>query len=208
MLPWPTWPPAPTPARRSWPPSSGGDAPGRGPPSRSPCSTPSSSGWASTSSTPSTAGTIEPYGPFRCGDGVVYIGVQNQREWARLCERVLGDPQLAADERFSALERRRVNRAALLGEIESRLAGRTRAALLGELDAAGIAGAAYSEVADIARHPQLEPRDRWREVALPGGSSVRAALPPATFLDGEAAMGPVPALGQHTEAVLREIGLA
>ena len=77
--------------------------------------------------------------------------------------------------------------------------------VVNKLDAAGIANGRMNEVGDVWDHVQLRERDRWREIDTPAGP-VRALLPPFTFTDVEAAMGDVPALGQHTDAILQELG--
>ena len=71
------------------------------------------------------------------------------------------------------------------------------------LDEVGIASARLRTPPEFAAHPQLAARDRWREVETPAGP-VRALLPPVSVPGREAAMGAVPALGQHTDAVLAE----
>jgi itaconate CoA-transferase len=147
--------------------------------------------------------SISPYGPYQARGGEVFIGLQNEREWAVLCQRVLGRPDLIADERF-ATNPDRVSRDDELTEIiESALGTMTPDEVVTRLDTAGIASARLRTPAEFAAHPQLEARDRWREAGTPAGP-VRALLPPVTVPGREAAMGAVPALGQHTESVLAE----
>jgi itaconate CoA-transferase len=147
--------------------------------------------------------SISPYGPYRARGGEVFIGLQNEREWAVLCERVLGRPELAADERFAS-NPDRVSRDDELTEIiEGVLGAMTPDEVVTRLDTAGIASARLRTPAEFAAHPQLAARDRWREAGTPAGP-VRALLPPVTVPGREAAMGAVPALGQHTESVLAE----
>jgi itaconate CoA-transferase len=147
--------------------------------------------------------SISPYGPYRAGGGEVFIGLQNEREWAVLCERVLGRPDLVADERFATHPDRVKHDEELTEIIEGALAGLNPDAAVAALDAAGIASARLRTPAEFAAHPQLAARDRWREADTPAGP-VRALLPPVTAPGRPAAMGAVPALGQHTEAVLAE----
>jgi itaconate CoA-transferase len=147
--------------------------------------------------------SISPYGPYQARGGEVFIGLQNEREWAVLCERVLGRPDLTADERFASNPDRVKHDDELTAIIEGVLASMAPDEVVARLDAAGIASARLRTPAEFAAHPQLEARDRWREADTPGGP-VRALLPPVTVPGREAAMGAVPALGQHTEAVLAE----
>jgi itaconate CoA-transferase len=147
--------------------------------------------------------SISPYGPYTADGGQVFLGLQNDREWAVLCERVLGRPDLVSDERFRTNPDRVAHDAELTCIIESVLAALTPDEAAARLDEAGIANARLRTPAEFADHPQLAARDRWREVGTPGGP-VRALLPPVTVPGREAAMGAVPALGQHTAAVLAE----
>lgn len=148
--------------------------------------------------------SISPYGPYAAAGGQVFLGLQNDREWAVLCERVLGRPDLVSDERFRTNPDRVAHDAELTCIIESALAALTPDEVAARLDEAGIAHARLRTPAEFARHPQLAARHRWREVGTPGGP-VRALLPPVTVPGREAAMGAVPALGQHTAAVLAEL---
>jgi crotonobetainyl-CoA:carnitine CoA-transferase CaiB-like acyl-CoA transferase len=147
--------------------------------------------------------SISPYGPYQAGGGEVFIGLQNEREWAGLCERVLARPDLVSDERFATNPDRVKHDDELTEIIEGVLRSMTPDEVVARLDAAGIASARLRTPAEFAAHPQLEARDRWREAGTPAGP-VRALLPPVTVPGREAAMGAVPALGQHTESVLAE----
>jgi itaconate CoA-transferase len=150
--------------------------------------------------------TISPYGPYRAADGQVFLGVQNDREWAVLCQDILGQPGLTADERFATNPARLANDDELTLIIESVLQSWPADEAAARLETAGIANARLRTPAEFAAHPQLAARNRWREVATPAGP-VRALLPPATVPGREAAMGAVPALGEHTAAILAEFGL-
>jgi crotonobetainyl-CoA:carnitine CoA-transferase CaiB-like acyl-CoA transferase len=145
--------------------------------------------------------SISPYGPYL--DGQVFLGLQNEREWTVLCDKVLGRPELATDPRFTTNPDRVAHDAELTTIIEAALAGLTPDEVVARLDTAGIASARLRTPAEFAAHPQLQARDRWREAGTPAGP-VRALLPPVTVPGREAAMGAVPALGQHTESVLAE----
>ena len=147
--------------------------------------------------------SISPYGPYQARGGEVFIGLQNEREWAVLCDKVLARSDLITDERFATNPDRVKHDGELTAIIEDVLASMTPDEVVARLDAAGIASARLRTPAEFAAHPQLAARDRWREADTPGGP-VRALLPPVTVPGRPAAMGAVPALGQHTEAVLAE----
>lgn len=147
--------------------------------------------------------TIAPYGPFRAGDGkTVLLGIQNEREWASFCRVVLERPELTGDVRFDSNTRRAGNRAQLTGIIQEIFAVLTAAQVIERLEKAQIANARMNEMDEVWAHPQLHARGRWREVATPAGA-MPALLPPGTR---EASMNPVPQLGEHTDAILGELG--
>ena len=149
--------------------------------------------------------SISPYGPYHTAGGEVFIGVQNDREWAVLCEKILGRPGLVSDPRFATNPSRVVHDGELTSIIENALRDIPAGQLVAVLDQAGIACAELRSPAQFAAHPQLAARDRWREVGTPGGP-VRSLLPPVSVAGREAAMGAVPALGQHTAAIRAELG--
>ena len=150
--------------------------------------------------------TIYPYGPFRAGDGkLVMFGLQNEREWAVFCDKVLQQPALATDPRFASNALRVASRAELDDVIHEALASLTAPEVVARLDAAGIANARINEVAEVWDHPQLKARGRWTEVGTPQGR-VPALRPPAGLDGVEPRMDPVPALGEHTDEVLGELG--
>ncbi|MEZ5605467.1 MAG: CaiB/BaiF CoA-transferase family protein [Burkholderiaceae bacterium] len=147
--------------------------------------------------------TIYPYGPFPTGDGkTVMLGLQNEREWQVFCAKVLGRPDLANDDRFSANPLRVEHRDALRAIIVERFATLDAAQLVALLEDAQIANAQVNGMAEVWAHPQLKARGRWTEVDTPAGA-VPALLPPGLT---EARMAPIPALGEHSEAVLAELG--
>ncbi|MGB6455601.1 MAG: CaiB/BaiF CoA-transferase family protein [Streptosporangiaceae bacterium] len=150
--------------------------------------------------------SISPYGPYQAADGQVFAGLQNDREWAVLCADVLGRPELTSDPRFATNTDRVAHDDQLTAIIEAELANMSADEVVTMLDAAGIATARLRTPAEFAAHPQLAARDRWRDVDTPAGP-IRALLPPVTVPGREPAMGPVPALGEHTAAVLAELGL-
>jgi itaconate CoA-transferase len=149
--------------------------------------------------------TIAPYGPYATADGTVMLGVQNEREWQAFCTGVLGQPALAADPRFDSGAQRNIHRAELQAVIEAVLTTLASAQVLARLDAAQIANASVNDMAGLWAHPQLAARDRWRQVATPGGT-IPALLPPGANSSFETRMDAIPAVGQHTEAILRELG--
>jgi len=150
--------------------------------------------------------TIYPYGPFPAGDGkTVMLGLQNEREWAAFCGEVLGQPELARDERFSSNSRRTAHRNELSEIVVAAFAPLTAAQVIVRLDGAGIANARMNDMAEVWAHPQLAARRRWTEVATAAGT-IRAPIPPGLPPDPPPRMDPVPALGEHTAAILRELG--
>ncbi|WP_409520377.1 CaiB/BaiF CoA transferase family protein [Pseudomonas sp.] len=150
--------------------------------------------------------TIYPYGPFPCADGgTVMLGLQNEREWAAFCEKVLRQPELQADERFSANYRRTANRQSLRDIIAGTFAQLSAEQILERLEDAQIANAKVNDMHGVWAHPQLRARHRWVEVDSPRGK-LPALLPPATNSAFTARMDPIPALGEHSEAILAELG--
>lgn len=150
--------------------------------------------------------TIVPYGRFRTGDGkAVMFGIQNEREWASFCAKVLQQPALATDPRYDNNTKRTAARAEVVGIIETVFGSLTAHEVVARLDAADIANAQLNTPEDVWGHPQLEARGRWREVDTPAGA-IPAVLPPSTFSSFEARMDAVPRVGEHTEAILRELG--
>jgi itaconate CoA-transferase len=152
--------------------------------------------------------TIYPYGPFAAGDGkTVMLGLQNEREWAAFCQQVLRRPELAADERFESNSRRVANRQALRALIDEVFLAVTAEQLIARLEAAQIANARVNDMHEVWQHPQLRSRGRWAEVGSPAGT-IAALLPPGASNAFEPCMGPVPALGQHSDAILESLGFS
>lgn len=150
--------------------------------------------------------TIAPYGPFAAADGkIVYIAIQNQREWASFCEDVLERPELIDATRFASNPSRVQHREALEAIITASFSRFNAEEIVRRLDAAGIANARMNTVSEFLNHPQLQTRDRWRHVQSPVGP-LRVLLPPFNLEGEDVPMGPVPALGEHSDAVLGEIG--
>jgi len=150
--------------------------------------------------------TIYPYGPFPAGDGkTVMLGLQNEREWSVFCERVLLDPELSTDERFSSNSKRSAARIELRNLIVNAFSTLTAEQVVQRLDDAQIANARVNDMHDVWKHPQLQARKRWREVESPAGP-IPALLPPGSWEEGEPRMDAVPALGEHTDAILSGLG--
>jgi itaconate CoA-transferase len=150
--------------------------------------------------------TIYPYGPFEVGDGkVVMLGLQNEREWKVFCSKVLCRMELAADPRFNANIRRVENRVPLREIILETFKTLTAHEVIVRLDEAQIANAAFKQIDDLWSHPQLHARQRFRSIGSPAGE-LDALLPPATNNTFECRMDAVPSLGEHSLAILRELG--
>ncbi|MGQ0653243.1 MAG: CaiB/BaiF CoA transferase family protein [Betaproteobacteria bacterium] len=151
--------------------------------------------------------TIVPYGPFTAGDGqTVFLSVQNEREFAAFCDRVLQKPALKSDERFSSGPARFRNREAMHAEIDRVFGTLEAAEIVARLDAADIANARLNDMAQFWRHPQLAARGRWAKVGSPSGE-LDLLKPPFNLSSFEPRLDPVPALGEHTGAILAELGL-
>jgi itaconate CoA-transferase len=151
---------------------------------------------------------IFPYGPFTAGDGVtVILAVQNEREWGSFCRTVLQRPDVMVDPAYAGNARRVAARDDLKLLVDGVLRGLTGEQLVARLDEAGIANARMNDMQGVWNHPQLAARNRWTEIDSPVGK-LRALLPPGMNREDDPRMGAVPALGQHTDAVLRELGFA
>ena len=151
--------------------------------------------------------SIYPYGPFAAGDGgTVMLGLQNEREWKVFCDVVLGDAALANDPRFCTNALRSENRAQLKQLIVGMFARMSTSEVEARLDQAQIANARMNDMAGVWAHPQLKARERWQNVGSPAGD-IPALLPPGRNNRYDYRMDAVPAVGEHTEAILRELGL-
>jgi itaconate CoA-transferase len=152
--------------------------------------------------------TIYPYGPFPVGDGSqVMLGLQNEREWRIFCEKVLNQPALANEADFSSNSLRVANRDRLRGLIVEAFSKMSIDQVVQYLEDAGIANARVNEMKDVWAHPQLKARNRWTEVGSPVGQ-LPALIPPATNNQFDARMDPIPAVGEHTHAILKELGVS
>ena len=150
--------------------------------------------------------TIYPYGPFPVSGGqTVMLGLQNEREWQVFCVQVLQQPALAGDQRFNTNARRTEARAALREIIVQSFAALSAEQVVARLDSAGIANAQVNDMAQVWAHAQLRARRRWVDVATPAGP-VPALLPPGAANAADVRMNAVPALGQHSHAILVGLG--
>jgi len=137
------------------------------------------------------------------------LGLQNEREWVNFCEKVLQQPGLATDPRFAGNAKRVAERVALRELIVEAFAALTAPQVVERLEAAQIANARVNTMHEVWEHPQLKARGRWREVGSPAGM-LPALLPPGSWGEGPdegPRMDPVPALGEHTDAILAELGI-
>jgi itaconate CoA-transferase len=150
--------------------------------------------------------TIVPYGRYETGDGKsIMLGLQNEREWAVFCEKVLLQPKLAQEPRYDSNSKRAAKRSEINALINEVFATLTTKQVIERLDASGIANARINTPDEVWEHPQLKARDRWREMDSPVGL-LATLLPPVTMPDFEPRIDAVPALGEHTERILSELG--
>ncbi|MEN9944339.1 MAG: hypothetical protein RLY18_297 [Pseudomonadota bacterium] len=150
--------------------------------------------------------TIFPYGPYLAGDGkTIMLGLQNEREWALFCEKVLLQPELATDPRFDKNFKRNENRMELNSIILKIFSAMTSEQVLAKLEEAQIANASLNDMHQFWDHPQLHARGRWQSVESPNGP-IPALLPPGINTAYEYRMDKIPAVGEHTEAILKELG--
>ena len=150
--------------------------------------------------------TIYPYGPFTAGDGrTVMLGIQNDREWQVFCDRLLGCPELASDERFATNSLRNAARQELHLIITEAFSRLTSDEVIARLDEAQIANARINTMQEVWEHPQLKARGRWMDVDSPSGP-IPALRPPGLPDSVEPRIAAVPALGQHTESILTDLG--
>jgi crotonobetainyl-CoA:carnitine CoA-transferase CaiB-like acyl-CoA transferase len=148
---------------------------------------------------------IVPYGAYACADGRVMLAIQTDREWRRFCAEVLENPAIADDERFSNNAQRVANRGMLEATIESLFGQQQYSAVIAKLEKADIPTAAINDVPAVAGHPQLKARKRWGSVESQNGN-FQALIPPHNLRHVPVRMGRVPALGEHTQEILSELG--
>ena len=150
--------------------------------------------------------TVVPYGAYRCGDGnPVLLAVQTERQWEAFCRVVCERPEWLDDPRFATTPDRRKHRTILEPAIEDAFAGLDRPTVTARLERADVPYGDLNTIEQFLDHPQLEARQRWTTVGTPGGPA-RALLPPITFSESDPVMEAVPAVGEHTDQVLTELG--
>ena len=150
--------------------------------------------------------TIYPYGPFQCADGIIVIGLQNEREWQAFCTDVLHDAVLGSDPQYAGVARRSEHRDALKALIEAALQAFTVVEVEARLDAAGIGYGRMNDMKALWAHPQLAARERWTEVQTPNGP-LRMVKPAGKNSAFAPRMDAIPGVGEHTATILRELGL-
>lgn len=151
---------------------------------------------------------VAPYGAYRTADGqTVVLGTTNDAEWQRLSREILQRDDLADDQRFATNAGRVAHRDILDEAIGAWCGSHDLEHVQKTADAAGIGNARYNLPSEVLAHPQLTARDRWRTIDTPTGP-IRALLPPPVISGYRPSMGPVPGLGQHTDSVLAELGIA
>jgi len=150
--------------------------------------------------------TIVPYGPFKASDGgTVFLSIQNEREFARFCDKSLENPALAKDSRFSSGPARLQNREAMHAEIGKVFGKLTAAQVVERLERAEIANARLNTMQEFWEHPQLEARGRWAQVGSQVGP-IRAMKPPFNLSGFEPRMEAIPELGEQSRRILEELG--
>jgi crotonobetainyl-CoA:carnitine CoA-transferase CaiB-like acyl-CoA transferase len=150
--------------------------------------------------------TIYPYGPFKAGDGgTIMLGLQNEREWQVFCEQVLLNVELTKDPRFDSNSKRNDNREALSQIILTAFSALSADQVAERLDTAQIANARVNDMANLWQHAQLKSRQRWADVDSPVGK-LPALLPPGVNDQYTYQMGAIPDVGEHTRAILEELG--
>lgn len=152
--------------------------------------------------------TIYPYGPFEAEDQkLVFLGIQNEREWKRFCEMVLKLPELAIDPLFDSNSKRVEHKELLKTKIQSVFKVFTADEMIDRLESAQIANARLNTIEEFIHHPQLQVRDRWREVNSPVGP-IKTLIPPVTFDGIDYVLNPIPKVGEHTQLILKELGFS
>lgn len=147
---------------------------------------------------------VTPFRVFHAKDTYMVVAVGNEGQWQALC-RVLGRSDLAGDGRFASNELRTTHRETLEPILEEILHGRTVAEWLALLEEAGVPCSRINTVADAARDPQVAARGVIVPVPHPGAGDLRLVNTPIKFSRTPSGIaGPSPALGQHTEKILRE----
>lgn len=151
--------------------------------------------------------TAAPSGTFRTRDGYINIAANKQEQWEALCD-VLGVPELLTDPRFKERDVRKQNRRLLTPLLEARLAERTTAEWVEALNARDVPSGAILDLETALTQPQVQHRGVLQEIDVEGIGPVRLfGLTAGLERGGGRVTAPPPRLGEHTEAVLGEIGI-
>ena len=150
--------------------------------------------------------TIYPYGPYDTADGSLILGLQNTREWVVFAQKVLMRADLAADKRFTDNSGRLRHKGMLDAIITNTFASLSTDEALARLQNANIATARINDMAALWAHPQLAARERWAKFGSPNGPI--KGLKPICGDGWTPQLGPVPALGEHTDKILTEFAPA
>ncbi|MEI4768764.1 CaiB/BaiF CoA-transferase family protein [Psychrobacillus sp. FJAT-51614] len=156
--------------------------------------------------TGSSHAAIYPYGPFKVKNAEqVFLAIQNEREWKQFCEKLLKNPSLTNDPRFNTNSSRVQHKEVLKEIVEETFKNSSAEEIITQLENTNIANAQLNTLKEVNNHPQLKYRERWREIDTPRGV-VKALIPPVTSREFHIVMNPVPELGEHTKAILKEFG--
>lgn len=149
--------------------------------------------------------SLVPYQAFRARDGYLMVGAGNERLWKGFCE-LLGAPEWADDPRYDSNAKRVERRAELVRLIEDRLAARPRDEWVAAFAAAGLPAGPINDIGEVFADPQVQHRGMAVEVEHPTAGRIRLPGIPVKFAATPARVqGPPPLLGEHTDAVLREL---
>jgi itaconate CoA-transferase len=151
---------------------------------------------------------VAPYGAYPTKDGrTVVLGTTNDSEWQRLAGVLLARPDLADDPSLATNAQRCEQRPRLDAAVAEWTAALDLADVCARADAVGIGNGVFNRVRDVVEHPQLTQRGRWQEISSPVGP-LRSLLPAFTASGWTTPLRPVPALGEHTAAILAELGIS
>ena len=151
---------------------------------------------------------IQPQDVFPCADGFVALAVGNDGQFGRLAE-ILGHPEWIGDERFATNPARVRNHPLLDPLLRAEFASRSRHELIAALDAAGVPCSPINTVPEVFAEPQVQHRNMLRKLPHPTAGEVPQVVSPLNFTNEPLAFDrPPPLLGQHTEEILRELGLS
>ncbi len=147
--------------------------------------------------------SIAPYGAYASADGrPLMFSIQNEREWQRLCAQVLGQGELAGQDRFISNDARVANRAELDAEINAVFSGLSLEELEARMEAAKLAYARVNGVDGLSQHPQLQ----RSSIEVTPGQEAGIPAPAVTWAGHERSLGAVPSIGQHTDEIIARFG--